>query len=117
VLFHNGREVDATAVKWYYERIKDPAKSHEFTRSALLSLKEVLAPDKYTVVCKLEQPSAAFPADVVFYPCNLMAPDSEAQADTHPIGCGPFKFVKWERYSVTILVSRAGRGSSSLGRP
>jgi peptide/nickel transport system substrate-binding protein len=117
VLFRNGREVDATAVKWNYERIKDPTKSHEFTRSALLSLKEVLAPDKYTVVCKLEQPSAAFPADVVFYPCNLMAPDSEAQADTHPIGCGPFKFVKWERYSVTMLVSRAGRGSSSLGRP
>jgi peptide/nickel transport system substrate-binding protein len=90
-------------VKWNYARIKDPAKSHEFTRSALLNLQEVITPDKYTVVCKLEQPSAAFPADVVFYPCNLMAPDSEAQADTHPIGCGPFKFVKWERYALTLL--------------
>jgi peptide/nickel transport system substrate-binding protein len=99
VLCHNGREVDAAAVQWNYERIMEPAKSHEFTRSALLNLQEVLAPDTYTVVCKLEQPSAAFPADVVFYPCNLMAPDSKAQADTHPIGCGPFKFVTWERYA------------------
>ena len=26
VLFHNGREVDAAAVKWNFERIKDPKK-------------------------------------------------------------------------------------------
>jgi peptide/nickel transport system substrate-binding protein len=103
VLFHNGREVDAAAVKWNYERIKDPGKSHPFTRSALENLKEVIAADKYTVVCKLENPDAAFPSNVVYYPCNLMAPDSEAQADTHPIGCGPFKFVKWERHNLTVL--------------
>jgi peptide/nickel transport system substrate-binding protein len=102
-LFHNGREVDAAAVKWNYERIKDPKRSHAFNRSALVNLQEVLAPDKYTVVCKLHNPDASFPASVVFYPCNLMAPDSEAQADTHPIGCGPFKFVKWERYNLTVL--------------
>ena len=102
-LFHNGREVDAAAVKWNYERIKDPKIGHAFTRSALANVQEVLTPDKYTVVCKLEQPSAAFLADVVYYPTNLMAPDSEAQADTHPIGCGPFKFVKWERHALTLL--------------
>ena len=103
VLFHNGREVDAAAVKWNYERILDPKIGHSFTRSALKNLKEITAPDKYTVVCKLHNPSAAFPANVVFYPCNLMAPDSEAQSDTHPIGCGPFKFKRWERYEITEL--------------
>ncbi len=102
-LFHNGREVDAAAVKWNYERIKDPKKGHSFNRSALVNLKEIIVDDKYTVVCKLHSPSAAFPANVVYYPANLMAPDSEAQANTHPIGCGPFKFVKWERYNVTIM--------------
>lgn len=104
VLFHNGQEVDAAAVKWNYERIMDPKKSHAFTRSALENLKEVVVLDKYTVQCHLHQPSAAFPADVVYYPCNLMAPDSEAQADTHPIGCGPFKFVRWERNTLTEMV-------------
>lgn len=102
-LYHNGREIDAASVKWNYERIKDPKIGHSFTRSALGNIKEVLAPDKYTVVCKLERPSAAFPTDVVFYPANLMAPDTEAQANTHPVGCGPFKFRKWERYNVTEL--------------
>lgn len=103
VLFHNGREVDAAAVKWNFERIKDPKRSHAFHRSALGNLKEVQTPDKYTVVCHLEQPSAAFPGNVVYYPCNLIAPDSEAQSDTHPIGCGPFKFVKWERFAITVM--------------
>jgi peptide/nickel transport system substrate-binding protein len=103
VLFHNGREVDAAAVKWNFERIQDPSKSHAFTRSALKNLKEIVVDDKYTLVCKLHNPSAAFPANVVFYPSNLMAPDSEAQADSHPIGCGPFKFKEWVRYEVTRL--------------
>ncbi|ETW98911.1 ABC transporter substrate-binding protein [Candidatus Entotheonella palauensis] len=101
--FHNGREIDAAAVKWNYERIKDPKIGHFFTRSALENLKEVQVVDKYTVRCNLHHPDVTFPANVVYYPCNLMAPGSEDQADTHPIGCGPFKFKKWDRYEVTIL--------------
>ena len=52
----------------------------------------------------LKRPSAVFLANVVFYPCNLMAPNSVGQADTHPIGCGPFKFVSWKRYAKSELV-------------
>ncbi len=103
VLFHNGREIDAAAVKWNFDRIQNPKTSHSFTRSALANLKETVAADPYTVRCHLHQPSATFPSNVVYYPCNLMAPDSEAQADLHPIGCGPFKFVKWKRYDITEL--------------
>ncbi|MGQ4809674.1 Glutathione-binding protein GsiB [Candidatus Entotheonellaceae bacterium PAL068K] len=104
VLFHNGREVDAAAVKWNFEHIQDPRKSHAFTRSALKNLKQVVAVDKYTLQCHLYDPSAAFPANVVYYPCNLMAPDSADQADEHPIGCGPFKFVRWNRFDITEVV-------------
>jgi peptide/nickel transport system substrate-binding protein len=103
VLFHNGREVDAAAVKWNFARMQNPKTSWGFLRSAVLNLKEAEVVDKYTVRCHLHEPSAAFTANIIYYPCNLMAPDSEAQADTHPIGCGPFKFVKWERYNVTLL--------------
>ena len=103
VLFHNGREVDAEAVKWNFERIQDPKIGGPFTRSALGNLKETQAIDKYTLRCVLQEPSIAFLADVVYYPCNLIAPDSAEQANMHPIGCGPFKFVKWERNSITEL--------------
>src|SRR2546428_1074014 len=103
VLFHNGREVDAEAVKWNFERIQDPKIGHPLTRSALGNLKEIQVLDKYTLRCVLQAPSAVFLADVVYYPCNLIAPDSAEQANMHPIGCGPFKFVKWERHSITEL--------------
>ena len=103
VLFHNGREVDAEAVKWNFARMQDPKIATPLTRSALENLQETEVVDKYTVRCHLHTPSAAFPADVVYYPCALMAPDSVDKADLHPIGCGPFKFVKWDRNNITEL--------------
>jgi peptide/nickel transport system substrate-binding protein len=33
-----------------------------------------------------------------------MAPDSAEKADLHPIGCGPFKFVQWDRNNITEMV-------------
>ena len=60
-LFHNGREIDAEAIKWNYERIMDPKKSHGFTRSALANLKEIVVVDKYTVRCHLTNPVLPFP--------------------------------------------------------
>jgi peptide/nickel transport system substrate-binding protein len=104
VLFHNGREVDAAAVQWNYQRLKDPKTSHPLMRATLANLQEVEVVEKYTLRCHLNQPSAAFPANVVYYPCNLIAPDSAEQADMRPIGCGPFRFVKWARNQVTEVV-------------
>src|SRR5262245_30119910 len=104
VLFHNGREVDAEAVKWNFERMQDAKIATPLTRSALENLQETAVVDKYTVRCHLHTPSAAFPADVVYYPCALMAPDSVEKADLQPIGCGPFKFVKWDRNNITEMV-------------
>src|SRR5215475_4807742 len=104
VLFHNGREVDAAAVQWNFARMQDVKIAHPFTRSTLSNLQGVEVVDKYTVRCRLHMPSAAFLADVTYYPCNLIAPESMAQTNTHPIGCGPFKLVRWERNGITELV-------------
>jgi peptide/nickel transport system substrate-binding protein len=104
VEYHNGRTVDADSVKWNYERILDPKSSHAFTRSSLKEIDNIKVLDKRTVRITLKAPSAVFLANTVYYPCNLIAPDSVDQADTHPIGCGPFKFVSWKRYAKTELV-------------
>ncbi len=104
VEFHNGRTVDAEAVKWNLERMMDPATSHAFTRASLEDVESIEVDDKYTVRVRLLQPSAVFLGNVIYYPVNLIAPDSVDQADTHPIGCGPFKFVSWKKYAKTELV-------------
>src|SRR5712691_2622602 len=48
-LFHNGREVDAAAVKWNFARMQQPKTSQPFIRSALQNLKETEVVDRYTV--------------------------------------------------------------------
>src|SRR5215475_14186842 len=75
VLFHNGREVDAEAVKLNIERIKDPAIGDEFTRGAVESIDTVDIVDKYTVRFNLSEPDATLPANVLHYLTNLQAPD------------------------------------------
>lgn len=101
--FHNGESIDAEAVKWNYERIMDPKIGHSFTRGVLGDLERVSVDDKYTVRCHLKNPSAIFAANLIYYPANLMAPGAVDRADTHPVGCGPFKFKSWKRHDTTEL--------------
>jgi peptide/nickel transport system substrate-binding protein len=49
VLFHNGREVDAEAVKLNLMRIKDPTIGGDFERGAVDTIESVEVLDKYTV--------------------------------------------------------------------
>jgi peptide/nickel transport system substrate-binding protein len=49
VLFHNGREVDAEAVKLNFERIKDPKTGGDWERGAIANVDRVEAIDRYTV--------------------------------------------------------------------
>ena len=49
VLFHNGREVDAEAVKLNLMRIKDPTIGGDFERGAVDTIDRVEVLDKYTV--------------------------------------------------------------------
>jgi peptide/nickel transport system substrate-binding protein len=102
--YHNGRDIDAESVKWNLERMMDPATSFAFTRASLEDIESIEVDGKHIVRIHLNSPSAVFAGNLVYYPVNLIAPDSVDQVDTHPIGCGPFKFVSWQRYAKTELV-------------
>lgn len=104
VLFHNGREVDAEAVKLNILRIKDPAIGSDWHRGAVDTIESVEVIDKYTVRFTLSVPDVSLPSNVMHYPTNLQAPDNFDKASEHPIGTGPFKFVSWTRWNETRLV-------------
>jgi peptide/nickel transport system substrate-binding protein len=104
VLFHNGREVDAEAVKLNLERIKNPAIGGDWERGAIANVDSVEVLDRYTVRIKAVVPTATMPSNVMHYPTRLMAPDAFDTAAEHPIGTGPFKFVSWTRYNETRMV-------------
>lgn len=104
VLFHNGREVDAEAVKLNIQRIKDPAIGTEWHRGAVKGIAAAEVVDKYTIRFNLSEPDASLPANVLHYPTNLQAPDAFDTSAEQPIGTGPFKFVSWTRWNETKLV-------------
>jgi peptide/nickel transport system substrate-binding protein len=104
VLFHNGREVDAEAVKLNLMRIKDPTIGGDWERGAVDTIESVEVLDKYTVRINATMPDVSLPSNVMHYPTRLMAPDAFDTAAEHPIGTGPFKFVSWTRNNESHLV-------------
>src|SRR5262247_2751696 len=104
VLFHNGREVDAEAVKLNILRIQDPAIGMDFIRGGLENVDSVEILDKYTVRINATVPDATLPISIMRYPIVLMAPDAFETSAEHPIGTGPFKLISWTRWSETRLV-------------
>ncbi len=104
VLFHNGREVDAEAVKLNILRIKDPAIGSEFAHGTVENIKTLDILDKYTVRFNMNESDASLPSNLMHFPINLIAPESFNTAAEHPIGTGPFKFVSWTRWNETKLV-------------
>ena len=103
VLFHNGREVDAEAVKLNLERIKNPAIGGGWERGAIANIDSVEVLDRYTVRLKAVAPAVSLPSNVMHYPTRLIAPDAFDTVAEHPIGTGPFKFVSWTRNNETRL--------------
>jgi peptide/nickel transport system substrate-binding protein len=104
VLFHNGREVDAEAVKLNLLRIKDPAIGSDWHRGTVEAITGIEVLDRYTFRLDTTRPDVSVPSSVMHYPTNLQAPDAFDAASEHPIGTGPFKFVSWARWNEVRLV-------------
>jgi peptide/nickel transport system substrate-binding protein len=104
VLFHNGREVDAEAVKLNLERIKNPAIGGDWERGAIDTIASAEVLDRYTIRIHTSVPDVSLPTNVMHYPTRLIAPDAFDTVAERPIGTGPFKFVSWTRYNEAKLV-------------
>ncbi len=113
VLFHDGTNVDAAAVKFSIDRIMDPA-----TRSSMRTYYEpvhsVEVLDPYTVQIRLKQPYgfmlhmlAAYRMGLVFYsPTATQKYTLEDRKSGRPeavVGCGPFRLVEWVKGSHLVM--------------
>ena len=91
VRFHDGRELTSADVVYTFRSLFDPAFPNPY-RGAMGMLKSVDARDRYTVVFTLTQPFSSFPVNLVF---PMIVPDGAGRSfNTHPIGTGPYKFVR-----------------------
>jgi len=122
VKFHHGREVTADDVVYSFTRILDPkVKSgaadlfigikgaQEFREGRAKHVAGLSALDRYTVRVVLEAAPVPFVSVLAVGHAKIVPKEVvEREGDafgTHPIGTGPFKFVRWERGKEIVLAA------------
>ncbi|MGW7682185.1 ABC transporter substrate-binding protein [Kribbella sp. NPDC054772] len=92
--FTNGSALDATDVKYTFDKIMDPD-SKASSKSYFASVASVAAPDPTTVVVKLKKPDASFPVGLTGVNTGIVPSDVTVDSlQTKPIGSGPYQFSK-----------------------
>jgi peptide/nickel transport system substrate-binding protein len=112
VRFHDGRPLTSKDVVYTFGAFLDPAYISPF-KGAYRVMRSVTALDEHTVEFKLNEPFAAFPTQLVYTPPVVPAGSGDSLR-THPIGTGPYRFV---RYDVDEQVVLAAFDGYWQGRP
>lgn len=102
VVFHNGESFNARTAQWNLARAAagNSTNPHpEFFRV----IKEMDTPDKHTLVVTLKAVDALFLAHLAEGDAVMLPEKGHENAKTHPIGTGPFRFVKWRRGDLVVL--------------
>jgi len=104
VKFHDGSELTSADVKASWDRIIWPPEGAVSVRRSFYQMvKSVEAPDRYTVVFRLQYPSASF-LGTLAHPANFIYAKKYLDQDVHyykahVVGTGPFKFKNYVRGS------------------
>jgi peptide/nickel transport system substrate-binding protein len=109
VTFHDGTPLDAAAVKWNLDRLKDTALRVPIR--APYPLKDVEAVDATTVRITLTKPSAPFISALSWTTSGIVSPaaadkqGNEYKNVVHPVGTGPYAFKERKKgESVTVTL-------------
>ncbi|MNS06517.1 Heme-binding protein A precursor [compost metagenome] len=112
VKFHDDTPFDAEAVKINFDRQRQPLEGQqfEFWQSFFEPVVDaVTVVDPLTIRITLKENDATFLSNLAMFSMGLVSPASLAKygADVarHPVGTGPFRFVKWEPNQKIVLVA------------
>jgi len=99
VKFHDGRVLTSADVKYTLDLLfaSNFAKSASFfegTAEKRSYIKSVTAPDQHTVVITLNSPWVGLLSNLV--PIPMLPKDSYESQKQHPLGTGPFKFIRYD---------------------
>jgi len=114
IKFHNGIELTSKDVQYTYEFILDPATKSP-KRGGYERIKEIRAPDDYTVIFILKEPFAPFLDNMTLgIVPEHTAKEKGSDFSSYPVGTGPFIFKEWMQDERVIL---SANNSYFEGRP
>jgi peptide/nickel transport system substrate-binding protein len=116
VRFHDGSALDAAAVVFSLDRVRDSRHPfHIADRSGLSfvywenvfrDMRRVEAIDPLTVRITIDRLNAPFEANMAMFPVAIVSPGEVAKWGVdyyrHPSGTGPFKFVRWDHGRIVL---------------
>jgi peptide/nickel transport system substrate-binding protein len=118
--FHHGREVTADDVVYSFTRILDPRLksggadlfahikgAQEFREGRALQVAGLVAVDRHTVQVTLTEAPVPFVSILAVGHAKVVPRDvaERGELGRHPVGTGPFRFVRWERGKEIVLVA------------
>ena len=96
VKYHDGSDFDSADVKAQFERNAAQESSNK-QKKLFRALKAVEVPESHTVVIQLDAPRSLLPFELAQAAAVILDEGSFADANTNPIGTGPYSFVQWTK--------------------
>ncbi len=97
VTFHDGAVFDASAVQFSFDRARAEGSGNKAKKALFDNIAGVSAPQAHTVVLTLHNANAHTLFRLGESTAVIVHPSTAAQAKTHPIGTGPYRFDRWEK--------------------
>ena len=103
VKFQDGTPFDSAAVKFSFDRAKDPKSTNKAKGAVFNNISHIATPDAHTVVLVLNNPDGNFLFRMGENTAVVLHPDSAGSAATKPIGTGPYKLDNWAKGTAVTL--------------
>ena len=103
VKFQDGTQFDSAAVKFSFDRAKDPKSTNKAKGAVFNNISHIATPDAHTVVLVLNNPDGNFLFRMGENTAVILHPDSAGSAATKPIGTGPYKLDSWAKGTAVTL--------------
>ncbi len=102
VRFSDGSAFDSADARFTFERNASERSTNK-RKSRFENMESLGTPDPWTLVVHLKEPNPLLLFNLGESTAVIVAPETAEANATHPVGTGPFRFVKWTKGDSVVL--------------